>query len=104
MPRFSVARSARRCVVAGVLPVAITLAACIAGISATAAIVCVICSTIVTVGPVVPPLIDQWQRVRIVGKVLDKVDSVDDAVSLLQALAPPSWPMTDAGAGSAQKP
>ncbi len=63
-----------------------------------------ICSIIVTVGPVVPPLIDQWQRVRIVGKVLDKVDSVDDAVSLLQALAPPSWPTADAGAGSAQKP
>ena len=92
MPRFSIARSARRSAVAGVLPVAITLAACIAGISAAVAIVCMICSIIVTVGPVVPPLIDQWQRVRIVGKVLDKLDSVDDAVSLLQALAPPSWP------------
>jgi len=64
----------------------------------------VICSIIVTAGPVVPPLIDQWQRVRIVGKVLEKVDSVDDAVSLLQALAPPSWPAADASAGSAQKP
>ena len=68
MPRFSVARSARRCAVAGVLSVAITLAACIAGISAAAAIVCMICSIIVTVGPVVPPLIDQWQRVRMSGK------------------------------------
>ena len=104
MPNFSVARSVRLCAVAGAVPVAITLAAYIAGISAAAAIVCVICSIIVTVGPVVPPLIDQWQRVRIVGKVLDKVDSVDDAVSLLQALAPPSWPTADARAGSAQKP
>ena len=78
MPNFSAARSAGLCAMGGVLPVAITLAACIAGISAAAAIVCVICSIIVTAGPVVPPLIDQWQRVRIVGKVLDKVDSVDD--------------------------
>jgi hypothetical protein len=104
VPNFSAARSVRLCAMAGVLPVAITLAACIAGISAAAAIVCVICSIIVTAGPVVPPLIDQWQRVRIVGKVLEKVDSVDDAVSLLQALAPPSWPAADASAGSAQKP
>jgi hypothetical protein len=104
VPHFCVARSVRLCAVAGVLPVAITLAACIAGISAVAAIVCVICSIIVSAGPVVPPLIDQWQRVRIVGKVLEKVDSVDDAVSLLQALAPPSWPAADASAGSAHKP
>ena len=61
-------------------------------------------TTYVMAGPVVPPLIDQWQRVRIVGKVLDKVDSVDDAVSLLQALASASWPAADASAGSAQKP
>jgi hypothetical protein len=104
VPNFSVARSAWLCTVADVLSVAIMLAAYMAGISAMAAIVCVVCSIIVTVGPVLPPLIDQWQRVRIVGKVLDKVDSVDDAVSMLQALAPPSWPVTDAGAGSAHKP
>ena len=100
----SIVRSAPLCAVTGVLSAAITLAVSVAGIYTVAAIACVICSIIVMAGPVVPPLIDQWQRVRIVGKVLDKVDSVDDAVSLLQALASASWQAADASAGSAQKP
>jgi hypothetical protein len=62
------------------------------------------CPVIIAAGTVVPPLIDQWQRVRIIWKVLDKVDDVDDAVKLLQALAPPSWPVTVAAAGSTQRP
>jgi hypothetical protein len=80
------------------------VAVCLAGVSAVAAIASAVCSMIIAVGPVVPPLIDQWQRVRIIRKVLGKVDDVDDAVKLLKALAPPSWPATDAAAGSAQKP
>ena len=59
-----------------------------------------ICTVIIAVGPVVPPLVDQWQRVRILRKVLDKVDNVDDAAKLLQALAPASWAPAQAASGS----
>ncbi len=106
MPEFmsTVVRSAWFCAVAGIIPAATTVAVCMAGVSAVAAIASVVCSVIIAVGPVVPPLIDQWQRVRIIRKVLDKVDDVDDAVRLLQALAPSAWPATDAAAGSAQRP
>jgi hypothetical protein len=61
-------------------------------------------SVIIAAGPLVPALIDQWQRVRIVRKVMDKIDSVDDAVKLLQAVAPPSWPAVEASSRSGHKP
>lgn len=80
---------------AGATSAAVTIAACVAGISALTVITSMICAVLVTVGPVLPPLIDQWQRVRILRKVLDKVDSVDDAARLLQALAPATWPSAD---------
>jgi hypothetical protein len=85
MPGFasSVVRSASFSAVAGLMSVATIPAVCIAGVSALAAIVAMICTVIVAVGPVVPPLVDQWQRVRIVRKVLDNVDSVGDAATLL---------------------
>ena len=73
-----------------------------ASVSALAAIASMICTVIVAVGPVVLPLVDQWQRVRIVRKVLDKVDSVDDAAKLLQALAPASRAPAEAASGSKQ--
>jgi hypothetical protein len=44
---------------------------------------------IIAVGPLAVALIDQWQRVRIVGQVLHKVETADDAAKLLAALAPP---------------
>jgi hypothetical protein len=69
-------------------------------VSALTAIASMICTAIIAVGPVVPPLVDQWQRVRVVGKVLDKVDSVDDAAKLLHALAPPSWAPAEPASGS----
>jgi hypothetical protein len=90
--------------VAGIMSAVATVAVCMAGVPVVAAVASVMCSIIIAVGPVVPPLIDQWQRVQIIRKVLDKVDDVDDAVKLLQALAPPSWPATDIAAGSAQRP
>jgi hypothetical protein len=68
------------------------------------AVACVVTSVIIAVGPVVPPLIDQWQRVRIVRKVLSKINSVDDAMKLLQALAPPSRPTVDASSRSPRTP
>ena len=87
MPGFasSVVRSASFSVVAGMMLVATMLVVCIAGVSALAATASMICTVIIAVGPVVPPLVHQWQRVRILRKVLDKVDSVDDAAKLLQA-------------------
>lgn len=91
------ARPASFSMAAGVMSAATTFAACVAGISALAVIASMICAVLVAVGPVLPPLVDQWQRVRIVRKVLDKVDSVDDAAKLLQALAPASWPSAEAG-------
>jgi hypothetical protein len=103
MPDFasSIVRSAPRSAVAGFMSVATVLAVCIAGVSALAATASMICTVIIAVGPV-PPLVDQWQRVRIVQKVLDKVDSVDDAAKLLQALAPASWAPAQAASGSKQ--
>jgi hypothetical protein len=62
---------------------AATVAVCMAGVSALIVIASMICTMIISVGPVVPPLVHQWQRVRIVRKVVDKVDSVDDAAKLL---------------------
>jgi hypothetical protein len=91
------ARRASFSMAAGVMSAATTFAACVAGLSALAVIASMICAVLVAVGPVLPPLIDQWQRVRILRKVLDKVDSVDDAAKLLQALAPPARPSVDAG-------
>jgi hypothetical protein len=92
-----VARPASFSMAAGVMSAATMFAACVAGISALAVFASMICAVLVAVGPVLPPLVDQWQRVRIVRKVLDKVDSVDDAAKLLQALAPASWPSAQAG-------
>jgi len=92
------ARRASFSMAAGVMSAATTFAACVAGTSALAVIASMICAVLVAVGPVLPPLVDQWQRVRIVRKVLDKVDSVDDAAKLLQALSSASW--ASAGAGS----
>ena len=103
MPDFasSIVRPAPRSAVAGFMSVATMLAVCIAGVSALAATASMICTVIIAVGPV-PPLVDQWQRVRIVRKVLDKVDSVDDAAKLLQALAPASWAPAQAASGAKQ--
>lgn len=105
MPDFTsfVVRSASFSAVASFMSVATMLAVCIAGVSALAAIASMICTVIAAVGLVVPPLADQWQRVRIVRKALDKVDSVDDAAKLLQALAPPSWAPAEAASGSKQR-
>jgi hypothetical protein len=104
MPGFasSVVRSASFGAVGGFMSVTTMLVVCIAGVSALAATAAMICTMIIAVGPVVPPLVDQWQRVRIVRKVLDKVDSVDDAAKLLQALAPASWPPAQAVSGPKQ--
>lgn len=104
MPSFasSVVRSASFGTVAGFMSVATMLVVWIAGVSALATTASMICTVIIAVGPVVPPLADQWQRVRIVRKVLDKVDSVDDAAKLLQALAPASWAPAQAASGSKQ--
>lgn len=104
MPGFasSVVRSASFSAGAGLTSVATILVVCIAGVSALAAILSMICTVIIAIGPVVPPLVDQWQRVRIVQKVLDNLDNVGDAAKLLQALAPASWPPAEAAVGSKQ--
>lgn len=106
MPDFTslILRSAPLSAVTGILTAAGTLAVCIAGIPAEGVVACVMSSVIIAVGPLVPALIDQWQRVRIIRKVLDKIDSVDDAAKLLQALAPPSWPAAEASSRSVHKP
>jgi len=88
---------------AGAMSAATTFAACIAGVSALVVVTSMTCAVLVTVGPVLPPLIDQWQRVRILRKVLDKVDSVDDAAKLLQALAPATWPSADPGSSGGDR-
>jgi hypothetical protein len=90
--------------VTGILPAAATLAVCIAGIPAVGVLACVMSSVIIAAGPLVPALTGQWQRVRIIRKVLDKIDSVDDAARLLQALTPPSWPAAEASSRSVRKP
>jgi hypothetical protein len=97
-------RSAAFCAMTGIMSAAATVAVCTAGVSAVAAIASLMGPVIITAGTVVPPLIDQWQRVRIIRKVLDTVDDVDDAVKLLQALAPSPWPVTDTAGASAQRP
>ena len=63
MPGFasSVVRSASLSAGAGLMSVATILAVCIAGVSALAAIVSMICTVIIAVDPMVPPLVDQWQ-------------------------------------------
>lgn len=85
---------------AGILPVITTLAVWMAGIPVIVMAGCVIGSVIIAVGPLVIALIDQWQRVRIVGRVLDKIDTADDAAKLLEALSPPTM---NAASRSAQK-
>jgi len=106
VPDFTslIVRSAPLSAVTGILTAAATLAVCIAGIPAAGVVACVTSSVIIAAGPLVPALIDQWQRVRIIRKVLDKIDSDDDAAKLLQALAPPSWPATEASSRSVYKP
>lgn len=97
------ARPASLSMAAGVMSAATALAACVAGMSALAVIASTICAVLIAVGPVLPPLVDQWQRVRIVRKVLDKVDSVDDAAKLLQALAPATWLSADPGSSGGDR-
>jgi hypothetical protein len=75
---------------AGILPVITTLAVWVAGIPTMAIAAYVIGSVIIAIGPLMVALIDQWQRVRIVGQVLKKIDNADDAAKLLIALAPPT--------------
>ena len=89
MPNFSsyIARSALGAA-AGIFPVVTTMAAWVTGIPTMAMAACVIGSVIIAIGPLVVALIDQWQRVRIVGQVLDKIDNADDAAKLLMVLAP----------------
>jgi hypothetical protein len=98
-----VVRPASFYMAAGAMPAATTIAACVADISALAVITSMICAALVAAGPVLPPLIDQWQRVRIVRKVLDKMDSVDDAAKLLQALAPATWQSADPGSSGGDR-
>jgi hypothetical protein len=95
VPNFSsyIARSALGAV-AGILPVITAVAVQVAGIPTIAMAACVIGSVIIAIGPLVVALIDQWQRVRIVGRVLEKIDNADDAAKLLKALAPPTMTTT----------
>jgi hypothetical protein len=66
----------------GIVPVITTLATWVVGIPTMAMAACVIVSIIIAIGPLMVALIDQWQRVRIVGKVLGKIDNADDAAKL----------------------
>jgi len=104
MPSFtpSVVRSASFSAAAGLISAATILAVCATGVSALTAIATMIFTVIITLGPVLPPLVDQWQRVRIVRKVLDRVDTVDDAAKLLHVLAPVSWAPAEATSSSKQ--
>ena len=105
MPNFTshIVRSAFG-TASGILPVITTLTAWVADIPTIAMAACVIGSVIIAIGPLMVALIDQWQRVRIVGRVLDKIDNADDAAKLLTTLAPPTLNSTSRSAQKLRSP